>query len=135
MKFHRFTRQRVLRDPVVTLCTAAALLCGAPALTQQTAPAPQSQQPAAEFSDQKIQAFARAQNRISEIGAKWNAKLEREQKTSPDDVAKARESAHQEMVTAVVASGLSVEEYNQIALAAQNDPQLQQRIRKLSAGT
>lgn len=84
------------------------------------------QAPDIEVTDEQVEAFAEAQARVAEIGEKWTPRMQEAE--SSEDVQKAREQAQQEMVIAVENAGLSVQEYNQIARAAQADEELRQKI-------
>lgn len=88
----------------------------------------QQQAPDIDVSDEQVEAFAEAQARVAEIGEKWTPRMQEAE--SSEDVQKAREQAQQEMVIAVENSGLSVQEYNQIARAAQADEELRQEIQE-----
>ncbi len=100
----------------------------APGGQQGQPPAAQGQQqaPDIDVSDEQIEQFAEAQARVAEIGQKWTPRLQEAE--SREDVQEARQSAQKEMMIAVENSGLSVQEYNQIAQAAQADPELRERI-------
>ncbi len=123
----RSIRQQARGTVGAALCASAALMFGAPAFAQGVAEAPAQQQAPANVSDAQVEAFAKAQERVIEIGQKWNGKLQ--EAGSPEEIESARESAHQEMSIAVESLGLSVDDYNRIAIAMQTDPQLQQRVR------
>lgn len=117
----------ILRHWATAIFAAAAMMFGSAAIAQepgQTAPAPQ--QSSADFSDEKVAAFVDAQSRVVEVSQKLNERLQNI--TDPEEVRKAQQSAHKEMVIAVETSGLTVEEYNNMAQAAQNDPELAKRI-------
>lgn len=86
----------------------------------------QQQAPDIDVSDEQVESFAEAQARVAEIGEKWTPRMQEAE--SSEDVQKAREQAQQEMVIAVENSGLSVQEYNQIARAAQADEELRAKI-------
>ena len=89
--------------------------------------APQQQAaPDIDVSDDQVSAFAEAQTRVAEIGQKWTPRMQEAE--SKEAVQKARQSAQQEMVIAVENAGLSVQEYNKIARAAQADEELRGRI-------
>jgi GTP1/Obg family GTP-binding protein len=65
-------------------------------------------------------------DKVSEIRNDFQQKM-----ASAEDTEKAQslqEEASAEMVEAVQASGMSVEEFNQIAYALQSDPALQERL-------
>ncbi len=116
---------------------AASLILGARAVAadatlaqaeQQAAPAPIS-----DVSDTQIKSFVIAQERVTEISQKWQDTLSG-QETEPE-MREVQEKARREMVIAVQNVGLSLQEYNQIAMAAQNDKGLQDRIRaQMSSG-
>lgn len=94
---------------------------------QQADPGMQQQQaPQIDVSDEQVEQFADAQARVIEIGEKWTPRLEGAE--SAEDMQEARESAQREMVIAVENAGLSVQEYNEIAQAAQVDEELRERI-------
>lgn len=79
-----------------------------------------------EFSDSEIEAFAQAQNQIIQIQEEYSATIaETTDETKRRD---AIETANQEMIGAIEASGLNVELYNEILTEAQNDPELMGRI-------
>lgn len=86
----------------------------------------QQQAPDIDVSDDQVESFAEAQARVAEIGEKWTPRMQEAE--SSEDVQKAREQAQQEMVIAVENAGLSVQEYNQIARAAQADEELREKI-------
>jgi hypothetical protein len=91
------------------------------AQTDSNAPA------AAAVSDQKIEAFAVAYLQVDKVRQEYSAKVG----ATPDAAAKQKlqSEASQHMVQAVEASpGISLEEYNAILTAAQNDPALVKRV-------
>lgn len=90
----------------------------------------QQQAPDIDVSEEQINNFVTAQERVAEIGEKWSPRMENAE--SSEEANKARQSAQKEMVIAVKNSGLSVQEYNLIARAAQSDPELRKRIEEAS---
>ena len=129
-------RRKTMPAALAAACACATLCLSAPVLAQQDDPAaPQAAAPApAQISDGQIETFAKAQERVVEIGRKWNTQLQQQGEASPEDINSARESAHKEMTIAVEALGMSVDEYNRIAMAMQSDPSLQQRVREARSG-
>lgn len=128
-----------LRVPRITALALslglAATFAGAPLAaaadgqtTQQTAQ--QSQQSAPDFSDQKLRNFANAAVKVVELRRAWVPKIRKAQQS--DDQQKAQEltkQARQEMKAEVQAvEGITFQEYRQIANAARNDRQLQQKL-------
>lgn len=109
----------------------ACLMAGAMGLATAVMAGPATERPgpsaATQLSDDKIKSFASAQTRVTEISQKWQAQLTgQETEAELQDV---QDKARREMVIAVQNTGLSLQEYNQIAMAAQTDKHLQHRIR------
>ena len=112
-------------------------LSGAPALAQQAAQ-PQSQTqaqpgmaPAVQKpTDQQLQKFASASQKISGVVDEYRPKVD----AAKTDEAKQKvvQEADAKMVKLVRADGLSVEEFNGIGQAVQQDPQLRDRLMKMN---
>lgn len=128
---------RAIRTPLAGVLAAAGATAafgfGAPALAQDPgtgtgAPHLEQEHTPVDVSEQQIETFAKAQERVVEIGQKWNTQIQAQGEATPEDIQKARQSAHQEMVIAVEAVGMSVDDYNRIAMAVQGDPALQKRV-------
>ncbi len=112
----------------------ATTLSGAPALAQQ-ASQPQGQAqaqprmappPVMQPTDQQLQRFASASQKVSGVVDEYRPKVD----AAKTDEAKQKvvEEADAKMVKLVQADGLSVEEFNGIGQAVQQDPQLKQRL-------
>ena len=111
------------------LCAAGMVLAPSAALAQSggSGQSSASQTSASgQISDQDVKTFAEARSEVVEISKEWTEKLQ--QADSADEQERMRQQAQQKMVTAVERSGMSVEEYNQIARAMQDDPALEKRI-------
>ena len=117
----------------------ATALSGAPALAQQASP-PQGQAqprmappPAMQPTDQQLQRFASASQKVSGVVDEYRPKVD----AAKTDEAKQKvvEEADAKMVKLVQADGLSVEEFNGIGQAVQQDPQLKQRLMNMGKGT
>ncbi len=116
----------------------ATALSGAPAIAQQASQGqPQAQQrmappPAIQPTDQQLQRFASASQKISGVVDEYRPKVD----AAKTDEAKQKvvEEADAKMVKLVQADGLSVEEFNGIGQAVQQDPQLKQRLMSMSKG-
>lgn len=82
--------------------------------------------PAIQPSDQQLQRFASASQKVSGIVDEYRPKVD----AAKSDAAKQKvvEEADAKMVKLVQADGLSVEEFNGIGRAVQQDPQLKQRL-------
>ncbi|MEN4922468.1 DUF4168 domain-containing protein [Achromobacter spanius] len=114
-------------------------LSGAPALAQQ-ASQPQGQTQAQpgmapavkQPSDQQLQKFAAASQKISGVVDEYRPKVDAAK--SNEAKQKVVQEADAKMVKLVQADGLTVEEFNGIGQAVQQDPQLKQRVINMSQG-
>lgn len=89
-----------------------------------TQPAPAMQ--AADISDKKLEKFADSLGEIMEIREDFTAKLEKT--GDPAEAQQLQQEANEKMMNTVVENELSIEEYNAINQAVQNDPQLRDRV-------
>jgi Domain of unknown function (DUF4168) len=99
----------------VTGMAAALFLSGAPLLAAE------------EYSDAKVQSFVDAVLAVNAVVEEWRPQIQ----TAPNeaDAQKMAQQANEEMRAAVAGTdGITVEEYQAIAQAAQADPQLMARI-------
>jgi hypothetical protein len=120
------------KTAILSAVLAAAALSGAPALAQnapasQTPSQTQAAPPAVQQpSDQQLQRFASASQKVSGVVDEYRPKVE----AAKSDAAKQKivQEADAKMVKLVQADGLSVEEFNGIGRAVQQDPQLKQRL-------
>lgn len=127
---------RFPRIAALALGLALVATAGQPALAadgqQQSAQQgqQQSQQSAPDFSDQKLNAFASAAVKVSEVRRAWAPKIRKAQQGG--DKQKAQKLAQQatgEMRTTIQdTDNISVKEYRQIAQAAQNDQALAKEL-------
>lgn len=116
-----------------TMTLAAAGLFLAPAVNAQTQtpsspPAttkPDAKAPAADISEKKLDAAAKAVKNVSNIRDSYEQKLV---KAPADQKAKLADEASDAMAKAVTAEGLSVEEYTSIIEVAQNDPVVRNKL-------
>jgi len=99
---------------------------GAPATQNATPPAAA---PAIQPSDAQLQKFAGASQKVATLADEYRPKLQ----AASDDTARQNiyQEADEKMVQAVRNDGLSVEEFNGIGQAVQQDPQLQQKLRAM----
>ena len=80
-----------------------------------------------EYSDSKLQSFADAVLAVNAVVEQWRPQIQ----AAPNetDAEQMAQRANQEMRAAVAGTeGITVEEYQEIAQAAQTDPQLMARI-------
>lgn len=120
------------RSPKAFLNAAilAAGLAAVPAMAQTAAPAqpPASAQPAApamQPTDAQLQKFVQASQKVAAVVEEYRPKLH----ASPDDQAREQvlREADEKMIQLVRADGLTVDEYNGIGAAVEQDPQIRQR--------
>ena len=111
----------------------AALLMAAGASqvsAQQASPAPATQPApvveAADISDKKLEKFADSLGEIMEIREDFTAKLEKT--GDPAEAQQLQQQANEKMMNTVQENDLSIEEYNAINQAVQNDPQLRNKV-------
>tara|TARA_Y100001949_G_scaffold169228_1_gene168896 strand:- start:16581 stop:16973 length:393 start_codon:yes stop_codon:yes gene_type:complete len=88
----------------------------------QTAPAMQ----ASDISDKKLEKFAESLDQIMEIRQDFTAKLEKT--GDPAEAQQLQQQANEKMLETVQNNELSIEEYNAINQAVQNDPQLRDKV-------
>ena len=116
---------------------SSAALMAQPAATQalarQGAPMTQSaappQAPAIQPSDAQLEKFAGASQKVAVLADEYRPKL----KAAKDDGARQAiySEADEKMVKVVRNDGLSVDEFNGIGQADQQDPKLQQKLRAM----
>lgn len=116
---------------VVPLALAAGLLPG------QAAGAPQDgllklvQAEVGGFSQAQLEAYAAAVVKVQEIDRAWQPKIDQAENETEAEIMTTE--ATDEMIGEIEAEGLSVQEYNAITQAAEQDPQLYDRIMTLLA--
>lgn len=101
---------------------AVALSLGGTALPA----AAQQQSAPAEYTDEDLEAFAAASQRVQELNQKWIPQIS--QAETAEENAALRERAMQEMTAAVRDEGLTIDEYNRIFDAAERNPEVMQQI-------
>jgi hypothetical protein len=105
----------------------AAVLAAAPALmAEEGQPKPTESQKSVLVSDEKLDQFVDAMTDVIAIRDEVSAELE-----ATEDTAEAQQlqrDAQVRMIEAVENSGLTLEEYNQIAAMMGSDPELQEKI-------
>lgn len=119
-----------LRKTAMTIALAALFAAGGTAFAQygggeqpgfaESAPA------AAAMTEQTIDTFVDAFVAVQDIREDYTERLH-----SAGDEGEAQalqQEAQEKMLRAVEAAGMSVQEYNEVALALQNDPELMQRV-------
>ncbi|MEQ6886144.1 DUF4168 domain-containing protein [Salicola sp. Rm-C-2C1-2] len=124
---------------ITSLALALALgLTGTQALAQdygsgeegQQDPGMEQSQKPADFSDEELQQFVDLQDRIGEIRKEYVSQIEAAE--SEDKARKLQQEAQSEMVTAIEDAGMSVQEYNAIAVAYNSNPDIQKRVDEMA---
>ena len=93
---------------------------------QQEYQTQESQKEAKDFSEEKLEKFAQARAKVDEMSSEYSDKLK-----GVEDPKKAREIQNkysQKMADAIEDIGLEVQTYNEISRAAQNNPELREKI-------
>ncbi len=92
--------------------------------TQQAAPSAQ------DFSDKQLQQFADASQKIASISQEYTQRLQKaEDQAKQQEI---RQEANEKMVAVVEDSGLSVETFNAIGQAVQQDPELMKKVQGMA---
>lgn len=119
------------KTAILSAITLTAALSGAPVLAQNAPPASQTPMaPAAvQPTDQQLQRFASASQKVSGVVDEYRPKVD----AAKTDVEKQKviQEADAKMVKLVQADGLSVQEFNGIGQAVQQNPQLKERLMKM----
>jgi len=113
-------------------CALAAGLAGGSAMAQQAAPQgtlPRTTVPAPDYSDAQLKRFVSASQKVAMISQEYTPKLE----AAKDDTGKKKvfEEADKKMVEAVHNEGMTVDQFNGINQALQQDPKLVQRVQEM----
>jgi hypothetical protein len=106
-------------------------LCGALILALSLAvPAIGAANAQTAYDDAKLQSFVTAALSVSELVQQWTPRIQGAQ--SEAEAADLRTQANGELVAAIEQTeGMTVDEYREISLAAQNDPALMTRIEQI----
>lgn len=99
---------------------------GAQGGAQQGQPPQQQGQAAADVDDESLSKFKDAFDDVNSVRESFAGKLEDVE--DPEKAQKIQQQAQQKMQGAVEDAGLSVEEYNKIFAAVQQDPALQEEV-------
>lgn len=120
--------------PIGKLKTLALMITAAAALGLGPAAQAQDSGSAGTFADevdeQQLEAFVVARADVQEIQQDYTSRLQSAE--NDQDAAELQAEAQEKMVSAVEDAGLSVQEFNRIAEAAQNDPEVQEKIQELA---
>jgi len=84
----------------------------------------------AEYSEDELKSFLVARAEVREIQAEYSNRLQEE--TDDQKVAELQAEAQREMVKAVKAEDLSVQQFNRMATKANNDSEFNERLREVA---
>jgi len=116
---------------IVPLALAAGLLPGQTARAFQNDLLRLAQADVGGFSQAQLEAYAAAVMTVQEIDRAWSPKIDQAETTMEAETLKAQ--ATNEMIGGIEAQGLSVQEYNTITQAAEQDQVLYDHIMTLLA--
>lgn len=118
----------VIAAALTAIATGPALISAAAAQGAQSTPPAQGQQmkQGLSFSDNEIKAFAEAVKEVQNISQEYQPQMQKAE--TPDQQQAVRKEAEDKMISAIEGKGLSVDQYNQIAAAAQSDPQTAAKV-------
>ena len=88
------------------------------------------QQKSADFSDKELKNFVELQDKIGDVREEYVSQIESAE--SEKKARKLQQEAQSEMVKVIENQGMSVEEYNAIAVAYNSNPEIQERVDELS---
>ena len=116
---------------LATFAMLAAIGASAPAMAQQAAPAPAAAPTAQQIAvtDAKVQQFVEVHQEVAEISQTYQAQLQ-QAGDNAEAAAAISQEANSEMMQAVQASPLTVQEFNQYAMLLQKDQSFQQAYLK-----
>jgi len=103
---------------------------GAEGENQQGQPMDKTQKQAADFSDKQLQQFVELQDKIREAREQYVSKIENAD--SEDKARELQQEAQSAMVSAIEEAGMSVQDYNAIAVAYNSNPDVQKRVDEMA---
>jgi Domain of unknown function (DUF4168) len=116
---------------LLTLTLAVAALTSAwlhsvpVANAQAQSPSPSSSDQTPNIPDQKLDAVAAALKQVASLKQNYQQRIEA---AAPSDRERIADEANNALVKAVTDQGLAVEEYTSVLVAAQNDPEVREKI-------
>ena len=117
---------------ITTACSAAVLALGAaaPSMAQQAQAPAATQQAPVNYSDSQLEKFVNASKKVAVISQEYTPKLQ----SSADEATRQEvyREADQKMVDVVRNEGMTVEEFNGINQAIQQDPALMERVQNIA---
>ena len=121
--------RRLLAGTAAVAIMAGAAAVAPQALAQTEMQPPQQEMPAANYDEQTLQTYAMAMTEVVEIGERKQPEIS--EAANEEQAEEIWVEMQEEMVTAVEAQGMTVEEYNEITQQAQMDPDLAAQINEI----
>ena len=123
----RVSMQLLMRPFAASALTAAWLLYVPVANAQAPSPPPGPSDQTPNIPDQKLDAAAAAIQRVASLKQDYQQRITA---AAPSDKERLADKALNALAKAIIDQGLSVEEYTSILDAAQNDPEVREKIRQ-----
>lgn len=117
-----------MRATIQILAVAAVISLLSVAATNaqsQVSPQPEQTTPSAKISDEKLDAVAKAMQRMNTVKQAYQKKIDA---ASPEDKQRLMSEGNDELQKALSDQGLSVDEYNKIIIIARNDPTVRAKL-------
>lgn len=89
------------------------------------------QQKAEDFSKKELKNFVKLQEKIGKVREEYVSQIESAE--NEEKARKLQQEAQSEMVKVIEEQGMSVEEYNAIAVAYNSNPEVQEKVDNLSS--
>jgi hypothetical protein len=116
---------RIVQRSFAAAMAAACLVLAPVATGHAQAPTPSEQTP--NIPDQKLDQMAAAMKQVASVKQDYQQRIAT---ANPSDQERIADEATGALEKAVTDQGLSVEEFNTIIVAAQNDPDVREKIRQ-----
>jgi hypothetical protein len=88
----------------------------------------ETEAPDIDVSSAEVESFAAAMLDVQQLGQEWTQRMQ--ETDDQEELSEMQQEAQEEMIGAIEDHGMTVEEYNEIATAAQQDPELAQEIQQ-----
>jgi hypothetical protein len=96
---------------------------------EQAEPMPQQQNTLPEVSEEQIQAFVQAYVSLSEVREEYSTRVQEAE--NQEEARQLQQEANNAMTTAIEDAGLTVEEYQQVALAINANAEIRERVTEM----
>lgn len=117
---------RTKRNMILATLLAAPFIWAPLAVASDSASEVTAEASQTDVSSAEVESFAAAMVDVQEIGQEWTQRMQ--ETDDQEELSQMQQEAQEEMIGAIENHGMTVEEYNEIATAAQQDPELAQEI-------